>query len=415
MTAAGAGDGAGGILWQHGDFVKLWTATTVSVFGSLVTRTALPFAAILALNATPWQLGVLSASEIGAQVLTGLVAGVWADRVRRRPIMIAADIGRALVLASIPLAAALQALRIEHLYVAAFIGGAFTEFFKVADESYLPTLIPRDRLLEGNSKLQASSAVSEVGAFGVSGWLVQWLTAPIALLVDAVSFVVSAIFIGLIRAPEPAPAAAMARLPLWREIAHGGRVVLGTPPLRALAISEILAHASFSIFSAVFLLYTTRELGVPPGIQGMIFAVGGGASLAGALLVGPLSRRFGVGRAMIWGVAAMACAMLLPPLARGPVTLAIVMLVLQQLGDGAFTVYAINERSLRQTITPAAVLGRANATVRVSVLSAMLIASLFGGWLGGFIGLRGTLVVAAVGVMAAAVWLAASPIGHQRR
>ena len=193
-----------GSLWRHGDFVKLWTATTVSVFGSLVTRTALPFTAILALDATPWQVGALHACEIGAQMLTGLAAGVWVDRARRRPIMIASDLGRAIVLVWIPVAAALRVLRIEHLYIVAFIAGVLTECFSVADASYLPTLIPRDKLLEGNSKLHASSSVSEVGAFGIAGWLVQWLTAPIAILVDAISFVLSAIFIGLIRAPEPA-------------------------------------------------------------------------------------------------------------------------------------------------------------------------------------------------------------------
>jgi hypothetical protein len=277
----------------------------------------------------------------------------------------------------------------------------------------LPTLIPKNRLLEGNSKLQASSSVSEVGAFGISGWLVQWLTAPIAILADAISFVVSAVFIGLIRTPEPAPPPA-ARLSIGREIMDGARAVVAAPLLRALAVSEILAHASFQVFSAVFMLYTTRELGVPPGIQGMIFAVGGLASLGGAVLVGPLSRRFGSGWTMIGGVAVMGCSLLLVPLARPPLAIAVAVLVIQQLGDGAFAVYAINEKSLRQVITPAPVLGRANATVRFSVLSAMLVTSLISGWLGGLIGLRATLALAAAGVLASAVWLAVSPVRSLR-
>ena len=162
------------------------------------------------------------------------------------------------------------------------------------------------------------------------------------------------------------------------------------------------------------MIFTTRELGVPPGLQGMIFAVGGLASLAGAVLVGPASRRFGSGRAMIGGVLAMGCSLLLVPLARPPLAMAVAILILQQLGDGAFAVYAINEKSLRQVITPAPVLGRANATVRFSVLSAMLIASLVGGWLGGLIGVRATLLLAAVGVLASAAWLAASPVRSLR-
>src|SRR3990172_739265 len=190
-------------LWGHRDFVRLWTGETISEFGSLIGRTALHFTAILVLDARPYQVAVLLAADIGSGLVVGPVAGVWVDRLRRRPIMIAADLGRAALLASIPLAYAFDMLRIEQLYIVACLTGVMTMTFDVAYRSYLPSLVGREELLEGNSKLTASSAADEVGAFGIAGWLVQLLTGPVAIFVDAVSFVFSAFFIGAIGKKEP--------------------------------------------------------------------------------------------------------------------------------------------------------------------------------------------------------------------
>src|SRR2546426_9011428 len=185
-------------LWQHPDFVRLWTGQTISVFGSLIGRTALPFTAILVLDARPYQIALLLAADIAPGLIVNPVAGVWVDGLRRRPILIAADVGRAVLLASIPVAYAFDSLRMEQLYVIACLTGALTMTFDVAYRSYLPSLVGREELLEGNSKLTASSAAAEVGAFGAAGWLVQLFTGPIAILVDAVSFLFSALFVGLI-------------------------------------------------------------------------------------------------------------------------------------------------------------------------------------------------------------------------
>jgi hypothetical protein len=182
-------------LWRHADFMRLWAGQTISVFGSLIGATAIGFTAILTLHATPFQLGMLAALRLAPGFLTGLIAGAWIDRLRRRPILIGADIGRALLLATIPLAATLRQLRIEQLYIVTFLVGILSIFFDVAYESYLPSLIGRDQLIEGNSKLSASASVAEFGGLGLAGWLVQLFTAPVTILIDAVSFVISAISI----------------------------------------------------------------------------------------------------------------------------------------------------------------------------------------------------------------------------
>src|SRR5207249_3437996 len=192
-------------LWRHPDFVKLWAGETISVFGSLIGRTALHFTAILVLDARPFEVAALLALGIVPELIFAPYVGVWVDRLRRRPIMIAADLGRATLLASIPLAYAFDALTMEQLYVVAFLTGILSICFEVAYQSYLPSLIKREELLEGNSKLKASDSAAEVGAFGAAGWLVQLFTGPVAILIDAVSFLFSAFYIRRITKTESPP------------------------------------------------------------------------------------------------------------------------------------------------------------------------------------------------------------------
>ncbi len=403
-------------LWRNRDFLKLWAGETISVFGSLIGRTALMFTAVLALDATPLQMAVLAAADIVPGLLVGLAAGVWVDRLPRRPIMIAADLGRAALLSSIPAAYALDTLVIEQLYVVAFLAGVLTIFFDVAYLSYLPSLVRKDELLEGNSKLTASSAVAEVGAFGATGWLVQLLSGPGAVLVDAVSFLFSAAFIKGIRKAERRRVAPADRAGLRAEIREGVRAILQEPVLRAVAGSDMIAHFSFRMFGAVFLLYTTRELGFEPGVLGLIFATGGASSLAGALFATPAARRFGIGPAMVLGVMMMGGSMLFVPAAQDASLLALAFLVAQQVfGDGSYTVFDINQVSLRQAITPEGVLGRVNAGIHFGVLAAMLLGALCGGALGEVVGLRATLVAASGFMLVAGVWLLVSPVGLLRQ
>ena len=193
-----------GGLWRHPDFMKLWSGQTISVFGSNITREGLPYAAVLVLAATPFQMGLLLASSALPVVLVGLMAGVWVDRLRRRPVMIIAVLIRAVLVGSIPVAAFLGALGMAQLYVVAFLVGLLTVFFEVANHAYLPGLVEREHLVEANSKLGASSSIAEIGGPPLAGVLVQFLTAPIAIIIDAVSFVISALLLGLIRRPEAA-------------------------------------------------------------------------------------------------------------------------------------------------------------------------------------------------------------------
>jgi MFS family permease len=403
-------------LWRNNEFLKLWTAETVSVFGSMVSGAALSFTAILFLNASPAQLGLLKVADLLPKFLAGLIAGVWVDRLRRRPIMIAADLGRALLLGAIPAAALLHRLRIEQLYAVTFLTGLLTLFFDVANRSYLPTLIPREALVEGNSKLTASASVAEFGAFSLAGWLVQWLTGPIAVLVDAVSFLFSALFLGMIGTPEPPPIPHAERQGMREEVVEGLRVVLQDRILLSLAVTTLILSLAGGMISTVIVAFMTRTLGFKPGVLGMIWAVGGVTSMLGAIAAGPLARRLGTGPALALGLFCSSVGFLLVPLARGATLLSGALLVgNQMITDPAHTVYEINQRSLRQAIAPDRVLGRVNASLEFVGLGANLLGALAGGWLGGKIGLRATLFAAAGGSLLAALWLFLSPVWRVRK
>ena len=383
----------------------------MSLFGSLVTRFALPLTAILALHAGAAQIALLTAAEVVPAIALGLVAGVWVDRLRRRPVMVAADVGRALALGSIPFAALIGHLRIEQLYAVALVTGILTTVFDVAYPSYLPTLIPREQLVEGNSKLQASGSVAEVSAFGLAGMLISALTAPGAILVDACSFVVSAVSVMLIRRPEPAPAPAEERTGTLRELGDGLRLVSGSAILRPIAWVACAQSLFQSIVGVVILLFYARDLHLSPVTMGLLAAFGGCSSFVAALIVERVTRRFGLGRTLVWGLVLGGFGTLLTAMAGGPMWLAVAFLVAQQLiGDGGLTVYIINSQSLLQGIAPDEMQGRLHATLRSAEWVGTLLGLVAGGFLGQMFGLRPTLLVAAVGALLVPLWLVFSPV-----
>ena len=412
----------GASLFQHRDFVRLWIGQTVSIFGSLITRTALPFTAILFLKATPVQVALLSSVDLLAGFLVGLFAGVLVDRLARRPILIATDLGRAAVVLLVPLAALTGVLRMEMLYLVAVLSGTLSTLFDVAYTSYLPTLVHPDELVEGNSKLTATASVAEFLAFGAGGWLVQILSAPFALLIDAGTFLVSALSLLLIRQTEQRPEPAepsegdLAASPtLIRDIGEGFRAVARQPELRALALSQWALDFGGRVYGGVFLLYVTRILHTPPGCQGMIYAIGGLTSLVGALLAGRIIGRIGLGRTLILGVLTLLLGQLMVPLAPDFSWLGIALLVLNQiLTDPAWTIYEIGQVTLRQTLTEDRTRGRVNATFRVGSLAAMLAGTLLGGYLGERIGLRETLFTGLALTLAAPLITALSPLARRR-
>ena len=400
-----------GGLWQHPDFVKLWAGQTVSVFGSLITRTALPFTAIIFLDASAWQVAILVSSDTVAGIMFALIAGVWVDRLHRRPIMIAADLGRAAIVGSIPLAALFGVLRIEQLYIVAFSAGVLTSFFDVAYQSYLPSIVEPEELIEGNSKLTASASVAEFGAFSASGWLVQLITGPGAIVIDALSFLCSAAFVRAIRTPEPPAAPIEQRQSVAVEIADGLRALARSPVLLAGAASWVMLSLASGLMGTVFLLFTNRQLGFSPGVLGLIFGVGGVTSLGGALAAGWCARRLGVGGAMILGLALGGVGFALMSFARDASLIAAALLIAQQcVSDPGWTIYEINQVSLRQAVAPPAVLGRVNAAVRFAGLLAMLGGSIAAGLIASAADARAVVVCAAIVAFAAVAVVAASPI-----
>jgi MFS family permease len=399
-------------LWRHPDFVRLWSAHTISRFGSEVSQLAIPLTAALVLNASAFQMGLLGTFEFAPFLLLSLFAGVWVDRLPRQPILIVGDIGRALLLASIPIAAVFGVLRIEQLYVVGLLTGVLTVFFDVADQSYLPALVNRDHLVEANSKLEMSRSVAQITGPGVAGTLVQLVTAPVAIVVDAASFVLSAVFVVFIRAREPAVDRPSEGAPsMWADLREGLGVVLGNPVLRSIAGCTATSNLFTNGLMAVYVLYVTRELGLGPALLGIILSAGGPGALLGAVLAGRFADRFGLGTTIIASSFATGIASMLIALARGPEPVVVGMLVLAAFLSGICNpVYNINQVSLRQAITPDRLQGRMNASMRFVVWGTIPIGSLIGGALGDLIGLWPTLLTMSLGALLPWLWVALSPV-----
>jgi MFS family permease len=400
-----------GGLWRHPDFMKLWTGQTISEFGSHITRDGLPLAALLALSATPGQMGALAAIGSLPVLLFGLAAGVWVDRLHRRPIMIAADLGRAALLFTIPVAALTGRLTMGQLYVVSLLAGLLTLIFDVAYRAYLPTLIERRNITEGNAKLALSSSITEIGGPGITGALVQAITAPVAILLDALSFLVSAASVAAIRTPEPPPPAVSERHHALTEISEGLRQVWNQPVLRAFAANTTFSSFFGNFYAALYGLYAIRILGLGPAALGIAVAAGGLGDLAGALLAGRLAHRVRLGRILIGSLVFGNLISIATPLARGPVFVATATLMFAQLfGDSARTIFNINELSLRQTITPDRLLGRVNSSMQLLATGIGPLGALVGGALAEVIGVRNTLWIAVAGQSLGVLWLIFSPV-----
>jgi MFS family permease len=385
---------------------------TVSAFGSDITGVALPLTALILLGATPAQMGLLGALEAAPVLLLGLFAGVWVDRLRRRPLLIAADLGRALLLLAVPLAFFMGILRIELLFVITPLLAALTILFTVAGQSYVPSLVERDNLVEANSKMGASRSVAEIGGPAAGGLLVQAASAPIAVLIDALSFLFSALTLGLIRKPEarPLPDQTTTRN-VWREVAEGLRLVLHDRSLRALASCAATFTFFGYFYQALYALYVVQVLGVPEGAYGFLIGAGGAGALLGALLVGRIVRRFGPGPAAAGSLALAGIIQFAIFLPIEPLPLRIAVLAAAQfLGDIAIAVFLINELSLRQALVPDHLLGRATASVQSLVAGVGLAGALVAGVLGSALGPQYTLIIATVGIMLAPLWLIFSPV-----
>jgi MFS family permease len=353
--------------------VNLWAGETVSIFGTMVGGLALQFTAIVTLDAGPPEVALLALFGSATRFVVAPVAGVVVDRVRRRPLMIGADMGRALALATVPAAALVDAVTMEHLYLVAAVLALLTVFFDIAYQAYLPGLVGREHVVEGNSKLAASASVAEISGFSVSGWLVQVFRGPGAVAVDAATFVWSAVFLWRIRAPEAAAAPVAERQPMLRGALEGVRTVAANPVLVSLTLAAALTGMADRVVGVLFLLYLVDDVGFSPGVLGVIFAVGGATSLFGAWVAGQGWLRPRLGMAMVAALFLGALGLLGMPLAESTGAVGIGLLVANQLvSDPARTFYEIHELSIRQQVTSDEVLGRVNATVQFSVFTAAL-------------------------------------------
>jgi MFS family permease len=388
-----------GGLWRHGDFLKLWGAQLISALGSRITRTALPILAVLSIHATAEQVAMLTALSMAPGVIVGLLLGGRIDRRAKRPLLIAADLVRAGLLLTVPLAAWLGRLGMGQLYVVAALAGAATTLFQIADKAYLPTLIGKDRLVEGNSKLESTEAVAEIAGPGLGGLLVQAITAPAAIVFDALSFLASAFFLARIGHAE-APADEGHRPTLLHDL----RVGLGASVLHPLVRPEFLVEANSAIwngfFAALYTLYALETLHLGPGALGLVISAGGIGALFGATLAGRVSRAMGLGPALITCMMGTRIAAFLIPLARGPEWLALSCLLGHQLvGDGLLVAYYVLAVSLRQSVLPQETLGRANATFHVATGLLVPFGAIIAGLIAEATDVRTALWLSAIGGM----------------
>ncbi|MET8412875.1 MFS transporter [Streptomyces sp. NPDC005195] len=402
-------------LWRDREFMKLWSGESVSQMGAQVTQLALPLTAVYQFDSSSTQLGVLNAASFAPFLGATLFIGVWVDRRRRLPLMIGSNIGRALLVGSVPLCAAFDVLNMWYLYAAALAIGVLTVLFDVSYQSYLPSLIERDQLVEGNSKLQATSSIAQIGGPGLAGLLVGWLTAPVALLANAFSYLVSVAGLLAIRRPEPAPAVPERRLSTTRSIGEGLRMVFDNATIRVIALQAGTYNFCWMSLQTVFVLYAARQLSMSPATIGLVLGAGAVGSLVGAMGAGRLKERLGLGRAVIAELVLCCAAPILVPLAPGGGLLSCAMFVaaFACCGIGS-TMSTIHVVSLRQVITPDQFLGRVNAGCRFIAWGPLPLGALSGGFLGDVIGLRPTLYVTAFVFLLAPLWVIFSPVPRLR-
>ena len=386
----------------------LWSAQGVSAIGSRITRTALPMAAILVIDATAYELGFLAVALSLPGVLAAWMAGGWVDRHRRRPLLIATDLIRAAALTAIPLAAFRDVLTLPVLYAVAAITGICTVLFNLADHVFITDLVSRKRLLDANGKRSAVDAIAEISGPALGGALVALWTAPIAILADAATFVASALLIARMRKVE-APPKPVAATSLVDDVRTGIRVVWRTPAVRTLFCAMTMFTLCGSFMASLYTLYALRELGLSPTQLGIAIGCGGVGALIGAALAAPASARWGTRRTLLGSLALTAVMQAFIPLAPAVPWIAMLFLVASQVvGDGAMTVYLVNETTLRQRLLPQEALGRSAATWQVASGLLTPIGALLGAVLAETIGLRPTLWVLAIGFASAFLWLVAA-------
>jgi len=400
-----------GALWSHRDFLKLWAGQSISEVGSQVSQLAIPWLAAVGLHATPLEFSLLGVLGFLPFILFALPAGVWVDRLRRRQILIVGDGARAILLALIPILWAAGVLRIWHLLILQFVVGIFTVFFDVSYQSYLPALVEREHLVDGNSKLQLTVSIAQVAGPSLSGGLIAALTAPYAIVADAISYVVSTAFMLRMRHRENLPRqdADEPRPKMWPQVKEGLAWVLGNRSLRSIAGCTGTSNFFYSLLFSIVVLYAVRNLHLSSVEVGSVFAVGSVGSIIGALVANRLQKRIGVGPSIVACACCFSTSGIAFPLAPRAFPLPVLMLGMAVGGFGGVA-YNITQVSLRQAITPERLQGRMNAAMRWVVWGTIPLGTLLGGVVGQTVGLRTALWAGAIGAMPTFLWVLLSPV-----
>jgi MFS family permease len=398
-------------LLRETAFRRYWSAQTVSQLGDQVTYLAIPLLAVLTVGANAAQMGYLTAASLIPNLLFSLVAGAWVDRYPgKRRIMIAADLGRALLLVVVPVLWWTGTLALPHLYVLAFLSGSLAVFFEVAHSSLFASLVARRDYVDANTLINGSRAMSYVAGPSVGGILVQTLTAPVALLADVLSYLASALLLTRVDVVEhPVPVEG------GLGIGAGLKFVARSAVLRALLLGTTTLNLFNYMFAALFVLYVTTELGVSPGTLGVIIGAGAFGGLIGAAVTGRLSRRFGVGPTVIAGLLVFPAPLILVPLAGGPRPVVLAMLFTAEfLSALGVMLLDITVGSVQTAATPASMLALVHGAKRTVNYGIRPIGALIGGTFGTVIGIRPALWIATVGALAGLLWVVFSPVRTMR-
>ena len=387
-------------MLKNREFLKLWIGQAVSASGSAITAVAMPLVAVVTLAASPVEMGVLSALTVLPHLVFGLPAGVWVSRVSRRRVMIAADVGRAVLLGAIPVLSAVGLLRMEHLYVVAVLAGVLTLLSDTASMTLLPALVPRASLMQANSASMLNQTVASTTGPSVAGVLTQVASAPFAIAVDALSFLVSAVASFLIKEP-PLPAVAPGRY----QLLGGLRELFGSPVLSALTLSATIASLAGAAQAPLVVLYLVRDLHWPPLLVGVAITVAGVAAVVGTVVAPAYSRRLGIGRAYVSG-------QLLTSVAGAVLAIGwLPLLLLAQLLAGlGMALYGVPQRTLRQALVPEHLLAQVTATWRTLVIGGQTVGALAGGLAATYLGVRATLLLSCAGMLAGVAVAARSPL-----
>lgn len=400
-------------LLKQPDFRNFWLGHTVSSFGVQITTVAIPLIAALTLEASALEMGILTAVEFLPFLLISLFVGVWVDRKPKRPMMIGSDIMRAVVLIAIPIGILLDVLTMPILYVIAALVGINTVIFEIAHVSYLPTVVKNDELVEGNSKLEFSSSSATVVGQSIGGALIQVFSAPLSILFNVGTYLLSALYLAFIKQQEePLEVPEGTKQNMWVDIREGATFVFQNHVLRPILFGTVIFNLFTYVIEPIFILYITRTLALAPVYIGLIFSMSGVGALLGAFMAGPMVKRLGIGKTLVFSLFLAGFVSLIIPVATLLPTLPAVMLIMAMyMIDAAMViVYNINQRSLRQAITPQHLQGRMNACIRMFGMGVVPFGAVLGGWLGDIMGTTPALIVGAIGLMSASIFIIFSSV-----